>query len=79
MPVSPRVFVARAGRNGEDEDDALELGLAIIGFEGVASLASVQDYGQILQLARAGFSVDVCPVKLPRLNRVYADNEMNLA
>ena len=66
MPVSPRVFVARAGRNGEDEDDALELGLAIIGFEEVSSLASAQDYGQILQLVRAGFFVDMSAVKLPK-------------
>jgi len=67
MPVSPRVFVARAGRNGEDEDDALELGLAIIGFEEVSSLASAQDYGQILQLVRDGL-----PAEKPKAQVNYA-------
>jgi restriction system protein len=67
MTVSPKVFVARAGRNGEDEDDALELGLAIIGFEEVPSLAAAQDYGQILQLVREGL-----PAEKPKAQVNYA-------
>ena len=38
MKVVPKLYLARAGRNGEDEDLALENNLAIIDFRDIPSL-----------------------------------------
>jgi len=40
MKEQPKVYVARAGRNGEDEEYALENGLAIIGYREIPSAAA---------------------------------------
>ena len=44
MKDSAKVYVARAGKHGEDEDLALEEGLAIIGFRDVPSLEGAAGY-----------------------------------
>ena len=54
MTDQPTVYLARAGRVGEDEEAALENGLAIIGFRGVASLEQAKDYKAVLQLVKKG-------------------------
>ena len=54
MKERPRVYLARAGRNGEDEEVALEKDLAIVGFREVASLAEAKDYKDVLKLVKEG-------------------------
>ncbi|MDE0603736.1 MAG: restriction endonuclease [bacterium] len=44
MNDKPKIYLTRAGRNGEDEERALENDLAIIGFREVPSLAVAKDY-----------------------------------
>ena len=43
----PKVYLARAGRNGEDEDLALENNLAIIDFRSIPSLDGLKDYDAV--------------------------------
>ena len=50
MSDGAKVYIARAGRNGEDEDQALDKNLAIIGFHDVPSLEAAKDYEAIAQL-----------------------------
>ena len=50
MKETPKVYLARAGRNGEDEDNALENNLAIIGFREVPSLEDARDYDAVAKL-----------------------------
>lgn len=50
MTEETKLYLARGGRNGEDEDTALENNLAIIGFRKVPSLTDVKDYQGVLQL-----------------------------
>ncbi|MBE3143882.1 MAG: restriction endonuclease [Planctomycetes bacterium] len=45
-----RVFVVRAGANGEDEDYALEHGLAIIGFKEWGALDRASDYESMVKI-----------------------------
>jgi restriction system protein len=45
-----RVFLVRAGSHGEDEDNALEQGLAIIGFEDFGRLDQAHDYKTMYDL-----------------------------
>ena len=52
MKEAPKVYLARAGRNGEDEDCALENNLAIIGFKNVLSLEGAKDYNAVVQLVQ---------------------------
>ncbi len=52
MKDKPRVYLARAGRNGEDEEAALDKNLAIIGFQDVPSLEQCGDYKAVLQVVR---------------------------
>ena len=52
MNDAPKVYLARAGRQGEDEDYGLEHNLAIVGFRDVLSLESAQDYDSVVQLVR---------------------------
>jgi restriction system protein len=47
-----KVWLARAGRNGEDEVYALDHGMAIIGFREYPSLAAGKDYDGILALVK---------------------------
>jgi restriction system protein len=49
---SPKVYLVRGGRNGEDEAYALEHGLAIIGFREIPSLAEVKDYDDLLAFVK---------------------------
>ena len=53
MKEQPKVYLARAGRNGEDEDAALENNLAIIGFREVPDLSNVMDYDGVAKLVSA--------------------------
>tara|TARA_Y100000589_G_scaffold224344_1_gene211927 strand:+ start:754 stop:1821 length:1068 start_codon:yes stop_codon:yes gene_type:complete len=53
MPVTPSVILTRAGQHGEDEENAIELGLAIIGFRDVPSLADSKTRDEIKELLRA--------------------------
>ena len=61
MNDAPKVYLARAGRQGDDEDYALEHNLAVIGFREVASLEGAQDYDAVVQLVR-----DALPDGKPR-------------
>ena len=54
MTDQPTVYLARAGRNGEDEETALESSLAVIGFRGVPSLGQAKDYEAVLKLVEEG-------------------------
>ena len=47
-----QVWLARAGRTGEDEAVALELGLAIIGYHDIADLTGVSDSSAVLERVR---------------------------
>ena len=61
MKDAPKVYLARAGRNGEDEDYALDNNLAIIGFRDVPSLEGARDYDAVVQLVK-----DALPGEKPR-------------
>lgn len=61
MSEHERVFLARGGKGGEDEEYALENGLAIIGWEEVPSLARAQSYEEVRQVVETTF-----PGKKPR-------------
>ncbi len=50
MSDVPKVYLVRAGRNGEDEDSALTQNLAIIGFQDVPSLNGAKDYDAVFAL-----------------------------
>lgn len=52
MSDQTKLFVARAGKYGEDEDAALEMGLAIIGFDDVPSLEAIHDWESMFKLVR---------------------------
>lgn len=67
MKENPKVYVARAGGDGEDEEYALENGVAIIGFRNVPSLAGAKDYEAILKLVNDGL-----PNEKPRAAGNYA-------
>lgn len=45
--TNPKLYLARGGRNGQDETNALDLGMAIIGFEEVPSLAGAKEYDAV--------------------------------
>ena len=50
MSEQPKIFLARAGRDGEDEEFALENQAAIIGWQELPSLADAKDYDDILAI-----------------------------
>ena len=50
MSETTRLFLARAGKAGEDEDHALTHDLAVIGFRDIPSLASARDYAEVQRL-----------------------------
>jgi restriction system protein len=49
----PKVYLARAGGSGEDENYALDQGVAIIGFTDYPSLSGATDYDAVLALVKA--------------------------
>ncbi len=55
MKQFPKVYLVRAGRDGEDEDYALENNLAIIGFRDVPSLEGASDFDAVLELVKNGY------------------------
>ena len=61
MTDTPKVYLARAGGNGEDEYCALENNLAIIGFRDVPSLERARDYDAVVKLLK-----DALPGEKPR-------------
>ena len=52
MTDLPKVYLARAGKSGQDEELALEKQLAVIGFREVPSLEDARDYDAVLQLVK---------------------------
>jgi len=55
MNHEPRVFLARAGRSGEDEERALEHNVAIVGFQEVDSLATAADVAAVRKLVASAY------------------------
>jgi restriction system protein len=53
MSNTPRLFLTRAGRDGEDEEFALEQSLAVIGFRDIPSLQAARDYPDVQRLVEA--------------------------
>lgn len=53
-----KVFLVRGGRDGEDEEYALQNNVAVIGFHDVPSLEGLPDYDAVLELVRATFPDD---------------------
>lgn len=51
--TTPKIYLARAGGSGEDENYALDHGVAIIGFTEYSSLAGAKDYDGVLALVKA--------------------------
>ena len=52
MRNTPKVYLVRAGRYGEDEDNVLENNRAIIGFAEIPSLERVEDYDAVAKVVR---------------------------
>ena len=52
MKGEPKVYLARAGRNGEDEEFALDSEMAVIGFREVPNLGQVVDYQAMVTLVK---------------------------
>lgn len=50
---SSRIFLTRAGSDGEDEIYALDNGVAIIGFSEYPSLAAAKDFGEVFSIVNA--------------------------
>ena len=67
MADAPKLYLARAGRNGEDEDLAIENNLAIIDFRDVPSLEGANDYDAV-----AGLVNDALPDHKPRARGNFA-------
>lgn len=55
MKQLPKVYLVRAGRNGEDEDYALENNVAIVGFRDVPTLEGANDYDSVLELVKTAY------------------------
>ncbi len=55
MKENPKVFLARAGKYGENEEIALENGIAILGFQDVPSLEGAKDYDAVLKIVKEAF------------------------
>lgn len=49
MNTTPKIFLVRAGRNGEEEDYALTNNIAIIGFHDVPTLEALKDYDEVFK------------------------------
>jgi restriction system protein len=50
MSEQPKVFLSRAGANGEDEEYAIENNLALIGFRDIPTLDSAEDYDDVFKI-----------------------------
>jgi restriction system protein len=50
MKEQPKVYLARAGRNGEDEEYALDNGQAIIGFREFPSFEEAKSYKEVVSI-----------------------------
>lgn len=50
-----KVYLARAGRSGQDEEMALDSGMALIGFNEVPSLEGAKDYDQIFEIVEKSY------------------------
>ena len=61
MAEKVKLYLSRAGRNGEDEEVALENNLAIIGFRAVPTLENAKDYKEVSKIVSAAY-----PDKKPR-------------
>ena len=61
MRNTPKVYLVRAGRYGEDEDNVLENNRAIIGFAEIPSLERVEDYDAVAKVVR-----ETLPGRKPR-------------
>ena len=61
MKEAPKVYLARAGKNGEDEDYALENNLAIIGFQNIPSLGERKELRRRRQACKRRTSRSVTP------------------
>ena len=55
MNQNPKIFLARAGRSGEDEDRALEHSVSIVGYQQVPSLATATDYEGVHEIVSSAF------------------------
>ena len=55
MKQTPKVYLVRAGRNGEDEDYALENNVAIVGFRDVPTLEGASDFDAVLELVKNAY------------------------
>ena len=55
MKEQPKVYLVRAGRNGEDEDYVLTNDLAIIGFREIPSSEEAKDYDEIFKLVNDAY------------------------
>ena len=67
MNATPKLYLTRAGRNGEDEDLALENNLAIIEFRDIPTLEGAADYDAIVNLVR-----EALPDQKPRRQLNFA-------
>ncbi len=52
MKKKPKVYLVRAGKNGEDEEIALDQNLAIIGFRDIPGLGEAADYNAVAELVK---------------------------
>ena len=67
MKDSSKLYLARAGARGEDEDIALENDMAIIDFRDIPSLEGATDYDSITNLVN-----DALPDQKPRRRLNFA-------
>ncbi len=58
MSCTSRVFLVRAGKQGEDEDLALETGIAVIGFREVPTLVDAHSYEDVAKIVDSVFLDD---------------------
>lgn len=74
MTDTPRLWMARAGGSGEDEEAALDGGMAIIGFREVPSLAGAGDYESVAKIVAGTY-----PEAKPRAHGNWAGQLWALA
>lgn len=74
MSEAPKVYLVRAGRNGEDEDYALANNLAVVGFREVPSLEGAKDYDAVLDIVS-----EALPGRKPRALSNFAGQFWNFA
>jgi restriction system protein len=67
MNAQPKLYLTRAGKFGEDEDAALDNGIALIRFDEVPSLEDVNDYDNVAALV-----ANALPNAKPRAAASYA-------